>query len=195
MAWIMSIAFVDIEASALENGFPIEIGWACIDGKVGAALVRRHLDWRGLEWSVEAERIHRISFDRLEAGVSRQEALARVCTELAGYQCFSDAPDYDWGWLAMLSPGQQLPLKLGKTPADSVLIAIAEQAGVASPIAARIVERAKRTGNHTAAGDAAGLAAAYEVLNRGGEIRMRDVEAALRRWQALSAVAAPWRNR
>lgn len=42
------IAFVDFEASALESSYPIEIGWARLDGIVGAALIRPHDDWRKL---------------------------------------------------------------------------------------------------------------------------------------------------
>ncbi len=188
------IAFVDIEASSLENGYPIEIGWARSDGRVGAALIRPHNDWKSLLWSAEAERVHRIPIDKLDSGVAREDALEKVCAELVGYQCFSDAPDYDWQWLSMLSPGRPQSLKLGKLPADSLLISIGEQSEVPTPIAARIIQFVKRKATHAAAADAAALAAVYEILARGGELRMRDVEATLKRWQALAAAAAPWRK-
>ncbi len=188
------IAFIDFEASSLFNGYPIEMGWARSDGRVGAALIRPHPDWRKLDWAADAERIHRLQFSDLDAGIDREEAYALICADLGGCHCFSDAPDFDWKWLSMLSPNESHSLKLGKLPADSILIGIAEQSGIKTPLAVRIIERAKRFGNHTAAGDAASLAAAHEVLGRGGELQMRDVEKTFRQWKTLAVQAAPWRD-
>lgn len=189
------IAFVDFEASALENSFPIEVGWARLDGVVGAALIRPHEDWSSLVWSTESERIHRLPRSILERGLSIDAALVLIEQGLAGYTCFSDAPDHDWHWLAMLSPNRTVKLKLAQIPADSVLMAIAEYSGIPGPIAACVIDRAMSAGGHTACGDAAGLAAGFEILHRGGEIRMQDVEATLDQWQKLAAAAAPWRQK
>ncbi len=47
----MIIAFIDFEASALEDGYPIEVGYARSDGCVSAYLIKPRLDWQDLIWS------------------------------------------------------------------------------------------------------------------------------------------------
>ncbi|MBC8792001.1 MAG: hypothetical protein C6Y20_10365 [Tagaea sp. CACIAM 22H2] len=190
----MRIAFVDFEASALHGGYPIEVGYARSDGKVGAILIKPRLEWRDLTWSAASERIHGLSRSVLDQGQSAETALGALNVALDKYACFSDAPAFDWHWLRMLDPEQPLRFRPMMTPADSLLMMAAEEAGVPGPVAARIVDRAIRLGGHTAAGDAAALAAGYEVLCYGGEIRMRDVEASFRNWQALAFTAAYWRK-
>ncbi len=190
----MRIAFVDFEASALDGGYPVEVGYARSDGKVGAILIKPRFEWRGLTWSAESERIHRLSRSVLDQGQSSETALQSLNDDLDDYACFSNAPTFDWHWLRMLDPEQPLRFRPMMTPADSLLMTAAEEAGVPGPVAARVVDRAIRLGGHTAAGDAAALAAGYEVLCRGGEIRMRDVEAGFRKWQAQAVTAAYWRK-
>jgi hypothetical protein len=190
----MRIAFVDIEASALDSGYPIEVGYARADGTVGAVLIKPRLEWRALTWSAESERIHRLSRSVLDQGQSAETALGALNEALSDYACFSDAPAFDWPWLKMLDPEQPLRFRPMITPADSLLMMAAEEAGVPGPVAARVVDRAIRSGGHTAAGDAAALAAGHEVLCRGGEIRMKDVEAIFRKWQDRANATAPWRS-
>lgn len=189
----MRIAFVDFEASALHGGYPIEVGYARSDGMVGAILIKPRFEWRGLTWSAESERIHRLSRSVLEQGQSAETALGALNEALDNYACFSDAPAFDWHWLRMLDPEQPLRFRPMMTPADSLLMMAAEEAGVPGSVAAQIVDRARRSGGHAAAGDAAALASAYEILCRGGEIRMKDVEAVFRQWQTRAKAASIWR--
>ncbi len=191
----MIIAFLDFEASALENGYPIEVGYARSDGLVGSSLIKPREEWLDLNWSAASERIHRLPRSILNHGLDADEAFARLNVELQGCACFSTAPAFDWSWLRMLNPGQSVDFRLMQTPADSVLMAAAEESGISGPVAARIVDRAKRLGNHEAARDAVALAAAHEILSRPSEIRMKEVAACFRRWQSLAAAAAAaWRS-
>lgn len=187
------IAFVDFEASSLENSYPIEIGWARLDGVVGACLIRPHDDWRKLNWSADSARVHKLAQELLSDGLPRDEVLMRAKTALAQCDCFSDAPENDWAWMRMLSADGIVDLKLSELPADMLLLAVAEKSGVSGSIAAEIVDRAMAAGGHSAAGDAAGLAAGFEILAKGGELEMGEVETVFERWQRLAIAAAPWR--
>lgn len=188
------IAFVDFEASALENSYPIEIGWARLDGIVGAALICPHDDWRKLKWASDSARVHKLAQEILGDGLPRHEVLARAKAALAGCDCFSDAPENDWAWMRMLSADGVVDLKLSELPADMLLMAVAEKSGVPGAIAAQIVDRAMSVGGHSAAGDAAGLAAAFEILSSSGEIELSAAETVFERWQKLAIAAAPWRS-
>lgn len=188
------IAFVDLEASALENSFPIEIGWARLGGIVGAALIRPHDDWRKLNWASDSARVHKLAQELLGDGLPRAEVLARAKAALVDCDCFSDAPEHDWAWFRMLSADGAVYLNLSELPADMLLMAIAEKSGIPGAIASQIVDRAMSVGGHSAAGDAAGLAAGFEILSRGGEIDLNAAELVFERWQRLAIAAAPWRQ-
>lgn len=188
------IAFIDFEASALENSFPIEIGWARMDGIVGACLIRPHDDWRKLNWASDSARVHRLAQEILGDGLPRDEVLARATAALGECDCFSDAPEHDWAWFRMLSADGIVNLRLSDLPADALLMAVAEKSGVPGAIAAQIVDRAMSNGGHSAAGDAASLAAGFEILSRGGEIELSAAELVFERWQRLAIAAAPWRQ-
>lgn len=188
------IAFIDIEASSLEASYPIEIGWARMDGVVGAALIRPHDDWKSMKWAQDSAKVHKLAQELLGDGLPRDEVLARAMAALRDCDCFSDAPEHDWRWMQMLSADGIVDLKLSELPADALLLAVAEKSGVSGSIAMQIVDRAMAAGGHSAAGDAAGLAAGFEILARGGEIEMGEVEAVFERWQKLAIAAAPWRQ-
>jgi hypothetical protein len=190
----MNIIFIDFEASALDGGYPIEVGYAKSDGRVGAFLIKPRPEWDALNWSVTSERIHRLPREVLIQGIDSDEVLKRLNVELQDGACFSTAPAYDWHWLGLLNPERVIEFRLMNTPADSLLMHVADESGISGSVAARIVDRATRLGGHTAAGDAAGLAAGYEILSRHGEIRMRDVEECFRKWQLLARAAAAWRS-
>jgi len=100
--------FCDIEASALKDGWPVEVGWSrwppgTDSPRTGSVLIRPHPQWTGrLTWSAEAEAVHGISRDRLEQeGLPAEQAARAVVAGLAGL-ALSDAPDYDSQWLTQL---------------------------------------------------------------------------------------------
>lgn len=188
------ISFVDFEASSLEESYPIEIGWARMDGIVGACLIRPHDDWRKLNWASDSARVHKLAQELLGDGLPRDEVLARAKAALGDCDCFSDAPENDWRWMRMLSADGVVDLRLSELPADMLLMAIAEKSNVPGAIAMQIVDRAMAAGGHSAAGDAAGLAAGFEILSRAGEIKMSAAEAVFERWQKLAVAASPWRQ-
>lgn len=108
--------FVDVEASSLKYGFPVEIGWARLvttnggPGYIqsGSMLIKpcsRWLDPSDFAWSHEAEAIH---------GISREEAcrdglpvlrVAEAINEIAaGATAWVDTLsfDYDYAWIECL---------------------------------------------------------------------------------------------
>jgi hypothetical protein len=99
--------FFDIEASSLgEGSFPIEVGWARVAGETdaistGAMLIRPRPDWTA--WSVDAQRVHRISRDELlEHGRPLSEVAEALDAEFGGGQVLSDAPEWDGRWIDVL---------------------------------------------------------------------------------------------
>ncbi len=94
----------------------------------------------------------------------------------------------------MLDPESSIGIRLLSLSADSLLMHVADESGIPSSAADRIVDRAMRAGMHTATSDAAGLAAAHEALSRRGEVRRKDIESIIRQWQARAKGAAHWRS-
>jgi hypothetical protein len=105
------IAFIDLEASGLgSTSFPTEIGWAFVreDGSIqsGSCLIRPVAKWTmyGNAWSPTAERLTGITRDMLDRyGLPPGEAAARLFAAVKGRDLYSDQPDFDAHWLAMLT--------------------------------------------------------------------------------------------
>lgn len=98
------IAFIDLEASGLNaRSWPVEVGWAFVDGPAEAHLVAPHASWPADAWDPAAERLHRLSRAYLEAhGRSPALVCDRLNAALAGCAVYSDAPDWDAFWLYRL---------------------------------------------------------------------------------------------
>jgi hypothetical protein len=97
------IAIIDVEASSLFNGYPIEIGWARADGKFGAYLLKPEPEWLELNWDPAAETVHGLSQALCaEQGMSAHDAVEAMNLDLADCESFSDAPGTDWRWLALV---------------------------------------------------------------------------------------------
>ena len=97
-------AFIDLEATGLSaDSWPIEIGWAFQDGDAAATLIKPDDAWPEKAWSADAEALHGIGLDLLNA---EGRACADVCDmandALAGRDVYSDAPDWDGFWLMRL---------------------------------------------------------------------------------------------
>jgi hypothetical protein len=197
------IAVIDIEASGLVDGYPIEIGWAREDGHVGAVLLRPPQMWTDdLRWTVEAEQIHGLSREILDKhGVGPSAAYEKMNAELLSCRCFSDAPAFDWGWLALLI---EIALGADKEPtfdlipedADSVI------AGLVTLGLTRVVDRVRviemldatqRGRPHSAPGDAGRWMAALE-LGRGGLVDDVSIKTVIEKWDARAKAATPWRK-
>lgn len=114
-----TIAFLDIEASALDDGFPIEVGVALINddetlepGPAESWLIKPSSDWEDGAWDPLAEDLHGISREILERdGLSPWTVAERLSAALADVSVvYSDAPSRDGGWLSVLF--EQSPLTL-----------------------------------------------------------------------------------
>ncbi|RED45025.1 hypothetical protein [Aestuariispira insulae] len=103
------ITFVDLEASSLYGGWPIELGFAHLfdDGTIqsGAWLIYPDQDWvedwdYWTGWSLESETIHGISKELLlDQGIAAQKVVEHFEAEIAETLLVSDAPAYDQGWI------------------------------------------------------------------------------------------------
>lgn len=190
------LAFVDLEASALVSGYPIEIGWAREDGIVGAVLIRPHGEWLvDLTWDPNAQSIHLLPRELpLTGGTPIDDVVDTLNIALAGCRCISDAPAHDWRWLSLLLEfydrgPREFTFDLLADPAEPLLLGLAE--GLGTP-PERIREILRATGTrhaHTAAGDVAAWATAHEAITTGG-----DVSQILPRWRERARTAMPWRS-
>lgn len=93
---------LDVEASGFgPQSYPIEVGWALADGRVGCVLVRPAPAWTF--WDPEAERVHGIRRDVLERyGHAPSEVARRLNVELGGQVVYCDGWGHDYTWLARL---------------------------------------------------------------------------------------------
>lgn len=95
--------FLDIEASGLhEQSYPIQIGWYDSEKAEGNEyLIKPAAEWT--HWSEEAENIHNISRDSLDAnGLTATEACQLLNQQFAGRLVYSDAVMMDQFWLERL---------------------------------------------------------------------------------------------
>lgn len=94
--------FLDFEASSLaNNSYPIEVGWVFEDGREESHLIRPSAAWT--DWSPEAEDIHHITRDMLEAeGEGHRVVAARMLEVLAGHAVYVSAPSWDGKWMSVL---------------------------------------------------------------------------------------------
>ncbi|EJL33190.1 hypothetical protein [Novosphingobium sp. AP12] len=101
-------ALIDFEASCLPEygqSYPIEVAVARIDGSSRAWLIRPVEAWRYWDWSDEAEALHGISQDMLEAeGLPPAQVLAEMIEFVRDCSVYADA-DLDEYWLEVLCQG------------------------------------------------------------------------------------------
>jgi hypothetical protein len=91
---------IDLEASSLDNGFPVSVGIVSSDGRMFYAVIKPHSDWStGYRWSHQAERIHGFSRDHLAAHGWDAAAVVNDIRAMFGDEEFtSDAPWHDASW-------------------------------------------------------------------------------------------------
>lgn len=117
------VIFIDLEASSLHNGYPIEVGWAIVrDFKVTAEswLIRPVEEWITQDWcwSADAQNVHGIKMSNLlSLGRPVTEIKARMTSLFKGKVLFSDAVGFDFNWLIALyhadaPEGPALPFRL-----------------------------------------------------------------------------------
>jgi len=166
--------FMDFEASALRHGYPVEVGWASVEGtgiQAQSLLIKPSDEWLTPEftWDPVAESLHGLSLAHIH-GAGR--APASVCHELNRqlhdkiilFDTGPDGADRRWMDLLFAEGGQVRAFKLGG-PAGEVLQALAAEYGIDDALQSRIKAAAPPI-NHRAAQDAAHYAWRAVVMHR-----------------------------
>jgi hypothetical protein len=167
--------FYDCEASELDEGYIIEIGWAFSDGEnvVSAGSLIRPLPAWNIDdaWSSEAESLHGISLARLREQGRPAEEVARMMNEaLVGRELFSDDPAYDVRWLGQLfdAAGVEPGFVVSQTPAPHFLGLLARKQNFGSAQFERVWEDSRREHRDRAEADALGNAKLWRTIMRAG---------------------------
>jgi hypothetical protein len=90
---------IDLEASGFGRGsYPIEVGFAL---DIHSFLIKPEDDWT--HWSEEAQQIHGISREQLQAeGMCIEDIALKLNELLRGQTLYSDAWSYDSSWIGRL---------------------------------------------------------------------------------------------
>ena len=111
----MAFIAIDFEASCLPQygrSFPIEVGIADASGWSQAWLIRPHASWSDWQWSAEAEGLHGITRDRLDAeGLDVADVAARLKAAVHGRDVIADSY-FDDSWSRALFEAAGDPLHL-----------------------------------------------------------------------------------
>jgi hypothetical protein len=101
--------FLDFEASSLaKHSYPIEVGWVFEDGAAEDHLIRPAPGWT--DWDPDAEAMHGISRERLQAEGAAHDVVARRMLEvLTPHVVYVTAPSWDGMWLSLLLRASGLP--------------------------------------------------------------------------------------
>ncbi|MDE1994529.1 MAG: transcriptional regulator [Rhizobiaceae bacterium] len=176
------IVFLDFEASSLsKKSFPIEVAWVFQDGLSRSSMIRPAADWT--DWSSEAEAIHGISRERLEAeGVLPEQIAGEMMDVLSGHQLYASAPSWDGKWLSVLLRAAGFPrhaLRLEKSD-DAFLAAAREFMGAkfAEPQISALVEEIIRNSGAKASAVHRALPDALLELDRWNMVRKTAMERA-----------------
>jgi hypothetical protein len=162
-----SFQVIDIEASALIDGYPIAIGVARTNGELLYALVRPEPEWLEYgRWDPNAEHLHRISLDRLKAeGRPAREIVDEINDSFSDW-LHSDAPGHDLRWLKELrdAAGVELNANVVAREVETILRELAEAAEMPRARADEIFNLERASHNHHALHDAAAWIAAREAI-------------------------------
>ena len=93
---------IDLEASGFGRGsYPIEVGIALENRDIHSFLIKPESDWT--HWSDEAELIHGISREQLQAeGMCIEDIALTLNDMLRGQTLYSDAWSFDSSWIGRL---------------------------------------------------------------------------------------------
>lgn len=83
----------------------MEVGWAQVDLTDGwSAIIQPTAKWaQTYPWDKQAELLHGLKWRKLmDRGLTPKQVAEKLNDDLAGGEVYSDAPDYDGKWLALL---------------------------------------------------------------------------------------------
>lgn len=155
--------FYDCEASELDEGYIIEIGWAFAapGGEKfvsGSSLIHPVAAWNIDDaWSSEAEKMHSISLADLRRQGRPVDEVARMMNKaLAGRELFSEDPAFDVRWLRQLfdAAGVEPAFVVNETTVYCLLERLAGEANVDSEQFQRVWEESRRDHRDRAEADA-----------------------------------------
>jgi hypothetical protein len=150
---------LDIEASGFgRRSYPIEVGYVLPDGRSRCTLIRPLPQWT--HWDEQAEQLHGITRDALQAHGRPTDAVARMLNDdLAGLTVYCDGWAHDYTWLGALfdAAGQQPAFKL-----ESVRMLLAESRLARLPELQREALQRMGVDRHRASNDARALQWAIE---------------------------------
>ncbi len=114
--------FIDIEASGFgPESWPVSVAWSDSAGVISTLLIRPEPGW--IHWDHHAELVHGLDRDHLvRQGHPVAVVATRLADDLKGTLAFSDAPEFDGGWLETLyrAIGSPVPFRLDH--ADDLLV-------------------------------------------------------------------------
>lgn len=186
------LTFIDVEASALRDGYPIEVGWARTDWSFGQHLIKPCPEWvKSFVWCEKAEAIHGLSLDVLNRlGAPVEDVAAALNGELAGQVVVSDNRDFDAGWVAQLfdaADGMRQAFFFERRPVPEVIVNVPGWMDLALADMEELNRLRRRHHKHSAVADAANWVAVcqgIQLLRDGGS--MKAVERIFERWAVLS---------
>jgi hypothetical protein len=150
----MQPVFYDFEASGLA-GFPIEVGWACLDGdnvKSDSLLIAPAAGWDVVgDWKEGIESIHGISLRQLQSeGLPTVSVASQLNFCLAGRILYSDSP-LDTRWMAQLFSAAQLEpsFKVALMPAAELVDDLRRKLALSLKDAMEIAEYVGKRFPHT----------------------------------------------
>jgi hypothetical protein len=112
---------IDVEASGFGGmSYPIEVGVAMDDDTQYCSLILPAPEWE--HWDSDAEKVHQIDRDTLEAhGKPMQEVAANLNELLEGKTLYSDGWVVDKPWLTTLFHKAQMPMSFSVSPLEMIL--------------------------------------------------------------------------
>jgi hypothetical protein len=112
---------IDVEASGFGGtSYPIEVGVALDDDTTYCSLIQPAPDWD--HWDRDAEKVHRIGRDVLQAHGKPMEQVAASLNELLeGKTLYSDGWVVDKPWLTTLFHKAQMDMAFRVSPLEMIL--------------------------------------------------------------------------
>jgi hypothetical protein len=197
---------VDVEASSLYKGYPIEVAWASDDGRIGAYLIKPTERWaRELIWHPDSGKVHKLRSETCwTMGNSVEEVAMALNRDLAGKTVRSDGPEFDFRWLTQLRQEagiNQFSFDFARDDIEISALAIAQANKVDGELLRYILYKRDGAHTHAASSDAASWIAAiasiqsqgYDVATRGS---LQIVDGIFLDWaRKAAAVCQGWRPR
>ncbi|MBS4047170.1 MAG: hypothetical protein KG075_12570 [Alphaproteobacteria bacterium] len=168
------VVFMDFEASALRDGYPVEVGWAWVEQshvRADGMLIAPADEWLtpGFVWDPIAEAIHGLPLSRLRSdGVAPTKVChalnQRLQDKTVVFDTGPDGLDRHWLDLLFMEGGQARQFKLGG-PVGEILEVVASRNGLSEEQLTSLKKMAPAS-NHHAAQDAAYYAWCMAAMQR-----------------------------